>query len=115
MAMLVVIFDGAIPQPLAKDRLLNAVRIGSTGNAAIRNRLGFVTNEHIATRAARDPVEAVGCAVPYGGRRVNGRERTVLAKRSRWALLHVHVCMYTSLPIVQFQSIKSLNINKFDP
>jgi hypothetical protein len=51
MAILIIIFDGAVPQPLAEDRLLHAVGIGSTGNAAIRGRLVFVSNEHEARRA----------------------------------------------------------------
>jgi len=87
MAVLIVIFDGAIPQSLAKDRLLHAVGVGRTGNTTIRGRLGVLSNEHIAGRARGDAVDSVRCAVPYGVCRVGGGERTCLAGSTRRACL----------------------------
>ena len=40
VAILIVIFDGAVPQFFTKDRLLHTVGIGSAGNTTIRGRLG---------------------------------------------------------------------------
>ena len=93
MAILIIIFDGAVPQPLAKDRLLHAVGVGSTGNAAIRDRVGFVSNENESGRALDDPIHAIGGAVPDGIRGVDGLEFSVLANRSNSARLAL-VCIW---------------------
>jgi len=92
MAILIIIFDGAVPQPLAKDRLLHAVGVGSTGNAAIRDGVCFVSNENESGRALCDPIHAVGGAVPEGICGVDGLEFSVLANRSNSARLAL-VCI----------------------
>ena len=76
-AILIIIFDGAVPQPLAKDRLLHTVSVGSTGNAAIRGRFVFVANEHEARRARGDPFHARGCDIPQRICRVTCTEGAV--------------------------------------
>jgi len=65
MAILIIIFDGAVPQTLVKDRLLHAVGIGRAGNAAIRDRVGFVSNENETGGALQDAIYPVGCDVPH--------------------------------------------------
>ena len=100
MAILIVIFDGEVPQTLAKDRLLHAVRVGGAGNAAIRSRHGFVSYEHVARRAGGDAIHAVGGAAPDGASGVDGRKGAVFTNSTRWARLALvlhridHVCVW---------------------
>ena len=70
MAILIVIFDGAVPQFLAKYRLLHTVGVRRTGNATVQDWLVFVSNEHIADRTLHDSLNSARCAVPYGIDRV---------------------------------------------
>ena len=79
MAILIVIFDGAVPQFLPKDCLLHTVSVCSTGNTTIQDRLVFVSNEDEARGALCDPINAVGGAVPDGVRGIDGRKTAKFA------------------------------------
>ena len=89
MAVLIVMFDGAVPQSLAKDSLLHIISVRRTSDAAIQHRLIFVSYEHMTGRADREPVNSVGGAVPDGVCGIAGCKQTSLARSSRRTRLAV--------------------------